>query len=459
MIKQAFGQIKNYNYWVLLLLIIVVLGAFTFVYENSESVKFTVENSGLPSKDVRAIFIDSSNVKWIGTDKGLARYDDESWVVYADSGYFKSNVINDIAFEKTDFGNELWFATDSGLTVGSVGVDGITGATTYYPGDEIGSTILDFKVNHVAVDNMHNRWVASATGISVMNGSTWDKQLSTADAEGYAFDLKDVTITDVVAYEFKELALFSTREKGIVRNGFNEVDGITGASTYGMPWAAVESNSFNAIDTKGELQWYGSDIGAYEHPEHETKSAWNLFNITNGLLDNNVISVYIDKDDNIWMGTVQGLNIYTVDNKWYRYTDKEGLINNQVNNITSDMDGNVWIGTAGGVEYFKGIPGVLLSNKMIQQDLNQNQGITLFPNPAIDYIWVKLNMAYSSKLKFEIYDLSGKNILKLQPVEISNMSVKLKLSDSDLLNAGVYILKVSGNAINESVRLIITPNK
>ena len=86
----------------------------------------TTDNSDLPSNNVNVIYVDSANVKWIGTTEGLARFDDSTWTVFAkndtlaggDVVLLNSN-IKDIAYERTAYGTELWMATDSGLTVAS----------------------------------------------------------------------------------------------------------------------------------------------------------------------------------------------------------------------------------------------------------------------------------------------------------------------------------------------------
>jgi hypothetical protein len=48
------------------------------VYDGSEWTFYTTLNSGLPSDTVYQIAIDSDGTKWIATDKGLARFVNES---------------------------------------------------------------------------------------------------------------------------------------------------------------------------------------------------------------------------------------------------------------------------------------------------------------------------------------------------------------------------------------------
>lgn len=426
-------------------------------YKLPNSNKITEENSNLPSNHVSMIFIDSLDNKWIATDKGLSQYYENVWVNYADSGYFKSNRINDIAYETTTYGRELWIATDSGLTVSSYTIDGITGATTYHPDDEIGSTIMDWKVDHVVVDTMHNRWATTASAISLFKGSTWDKMMSTDDAEGTGINIADVTISDVAAYNYKNQVLFATKEKGVLRNTYNEVDGITGASTFGQPWAAVDSDHFNAIDVKGQAQWYGTAIGSYFHPRHETKSEWYLYDQMDGLVQDVVQAIHIDQGQNVWMGTHGGLSIYTADEKWFKYTEVEGLVNNTINNITSDMQGNVWVSTQGGIEWFSDIPGVEVLPDGILSMWRKTESVQLYPNPNNGQFNVVLDLKSSQEVSLKVLSVTGQVILSKDFFynALDNNALAIDLSDQELM-PGILLVQINTSTANFSQKLIIS---
>ncbi len=69
-------------------------------------------NSGLPCDSVNTITIDGQGNKWIGTERGLAKFDDVNWTVYNSelpSGYIA-------AIEVDRFGNK-WIGISSGFVV------------------------------------------------------------------------------------------------------------------------------------------------------------------------------------------------------------------------------------------------------------------------------------------------------------------------------------------------------
>jgi hypothetical protein len=321
----------------------------------------TSDNSDLPADNVNVIYVDSANVKWIGTTEGLARFDDSTWTVFVkndtlsggDVVLLNSN-IKDIAYERTAYGTELWMATDSGLTVASYkAVDGITSATTYHKGN---SDISGNNVSNVAVDALHNRWVATDSAISVYRGSEWKSIDTLEDVNHEFFTVTGFPVTDIEAYSYDSSALISTAGKGIGRLSYDEVDGFTGASAYGQPWSAINSDQVNAVAAKGRSQWYATDAGAALHESDYTKEGWTQFTTDSGLIDNNVVAVFVDTDNNIWYGTTNGLSVHT-GSDWFNYTEEEGLISNTINHITSDMAGNIWIATPAGIETFPDIPG------------------------------------------------------------------------------------------------------
>jgi ligand-binding sensor domain-containing protein len=67
---------------------------------NPVLLRLNPDNSPLPSKQIYCIEIDSSNIVWIGTDRGLAKYDSKSWTIYNTHNGLISNKITAIAFDK-----------------------------------------------------------------------------------------------------------------------------------------------------------------------------------------------------------------------------------------------------------------------------------------------------------------------------------------------------------------------
>ena len=77
----------------------------------------------------------------------------------------------------------------------------------------------------------------------------------------------------------------------------------------------------------------------------------------NGLSNSAVNAVFQDRDQLIWVGTWDGLNMYDgTDFKVFNYSNdnnSESIGNNVVQDIKEDLRGNVWVSTIGGITRFE----------------------------------------------------------------------------------------------------------
>jgi hypothetical protein len=322
-----------------------------------KGVKLTFENSDLLSNKVSTIFIDSFDIKWFGTDKGISRYDGIQWDTLDINSTFPllNNNVKKIAYERTGYGHEMWIATDGGLSVASFNIDGVTAATTYYKGGTE-SGILSDTITTVGIDVLHNRWIGTKNGISIFGEAGWDSLKTYEDANFDEHDLTDVLITGVGSYVKDAMAYISTYGGGILRYNYNDIDGFSGASTLESEWSKLPSNYINSVTIVDTIQYYGSDGGLCKHNGPDTKHFWTFYSTDDGLISNKVRAVEVDNNGVIWIGTDQGLNIKN-GKKWFTYITSDGLINPVINDIKKDFSGNIWIATNGGIEYFSSIPG------------------------------------------------------------------------------------------------------
>ncbi|UCH15153.1 MAG: hypothetical protein JSV22_04095, partial [Bacteroidales bacterium] len=86
----------------------------------------------------------------------------------------------------------------------------------------------------------------------------------------------------------------------------------------------------------------------------ETLNTWTIYNTSNGLAENYILSLFEDSQGNIWAGTFSG-GVCKFDGKqWTNYNTDDGLIDITVLTITEDIAGNIWFGTFGGISVFDG---------------------------------------------------------------------------------------------------------
>ena len=116
-------------------------------------------NSPLPSNNVNSIYVDSSNVIWIGIYNAIARLHDTTWTIYSisNSGLQPSSVL---CFKRS-FDGSMWIGTDHGaIRFKNNQWEAFT--TTNSP-------LPDNWVQQIAEDSSGNIWMAAGTYLAVYN--------------------------------------------------------------------------------------------------------------------------------------------------------------------------------------------------------------------------------------------------------------------------------------------------
>ncbi|MFO7668722.1 MAG: two-component regulator propeller domain-containing protein [Bacteroidales bacterium] len=292
-----------------------------------------------------SVVVDNDNVKWFLSDAGIVSFDGEQWNIHNENRKIPNADLKGMAFDSSEFGNELWLASPLGATVASIPLDARSGATTYYSEN---SAIASENVFSVAVGKGSLRWFGTDKGISAFHGDLWLTPAYQRKYPEYMF--QDFPITSMATSPDGELLYVATKGAGVTRVFRNDVDAISGASEYAQ-WGPIEipSDHINCICIAPDgTQWFGTDKGVARHVGNETLDNWLALDREDGLIDNFVQSIAMDHQGNVWIGTKGGVSIY--DNHTLRsMTWEDGLTSNNVLCISVDKEGVVWLGTDRGV--------------------------------------------------------------------------------------------------------------
>lgn len=112
------------------------------------------------------------------------------------------------------------------------------------------------------------------------------------------------------------------------------------------------NNSTNclAIDADDNL-W----IGTQEGISYFDGTNWTNYDVNShpGLIHNTITAIAVDSDNNVWLGTDFGVSKFdgTV---WTNYTEDDGLADNRVKYINQDANGNIWFANNDGISIFDG---------------------------------------------------------------------------------------------------------
>ncbi|MFY0599780.1 MAG: response regulator [Cyclobacteriaceae bacterium] len=350
---------------------------------------------GLSQNDVTSIHQDQNGFMWLGTNGGLNRFDGYKFVQYrpieGDSTSISGNQISHIA---EDNDHNLWF----GIT--GRGIDRLdmkTGKFSSFKYDENdGSSLSGNFIYALFVDSNNILWVSTENGlcwskidessngklrfsrkylkhpfnrvqsiIEDKNGDVWFGSISTGlskvtsvsngklEVIEYPLSIEGVHETDCYLEEILVLSdnefLVSSNTRQYIydkeKNTFTKI-------------ANGLKSTFN-IDNRGNL-WMGTYTRGLFFSKDFKKDpfAAPTTRYTNNYLDpysissNQITSSYVDRDNNIWIGTRMGINLISGQEKafksFYKNYMNSSLNNNHVRAIRQDSNGDFWVGTRGG---------------------------------------------------------------------------------------------------------------
>lgn len=303
--------------------------------QNPEWINYTSSNSGLPSNIVRSIAIDVSGIRWIGTDKGLAKFDGTSWTVYKD--VIPKLLSNDFGVITVDGSGNKWMS-NGGLLVKFDGINWVG-----YFTETLG--VLYSSVTSIAFDASGNKWIGTTTGgLAKYDGTnwTWYNTSNSMIPKNY---VQSVAIDDsgniwigtygggLAKFDGTTWTVYNTSNSKIPSNDLLYSMAIDGA---GNKWMGL-------LNWGGLLKFDGTNFTVYNSSNSGMPAYMDIF------------SIAIDGAGNKWIGTTGGGLVKFDGTNWTVYnTSNSGLPNNNIRSIAIDGSGNKWISMYnGGMAAFK----------------------------------------------------------------------------------------------------------
>ncbi|MFC2116516.1 two-component regulator propeller domain-containing protein [Bacteroidota bacterium] len=301
------------------------------IFKGEQFVSFSEEN-GLVNDQVWAVLQDHSGKFWFGTSGGISIYDPVK-PAGKDFRRLSSNqydIGTEIRFLKEDRQGHIWLGTyDNGVSE----YNPSTGEFSY--SIRINNYNTQLIVTAMEIDLDNNLWVGTTDGLIYYNIDRKEVQFLT---QGHGLAGNDIS------------ALYAD-SKGIVWIG-SKGKGITCIEEDSVSHLEMEQNFTPlcfAESSDGRI-WTGTEgQGIFVF---QNKKLVQQLSRQDGLLANLITLVNVDENNNIFIGTNQGLNKYVgEDERIYTYMEKNGFVGIETKNNASyrDRDGNIWFGTVAGV--------------------------------------------------------------------------------------------------------------
>jgi hypothetical protein len=300
------------------------------------------------AKTFFAALVDDNNTKWFLTEEGIISYDGKLWTLHDKNRKVPTNSLRGFAYEVSSKGPTVYIATPAGATVAGLPIDSATSATTF---NTKNSPIKSDNIHSVALGKSPLRWFGTDKGISAFCNNKWLKDSYQKTFPDGLF--KDAPITIIATNPEGDTLYAGTEGAGVARVFSTDLDAISGASEYAQ-WGPIllpSDKIYSMLIAPGGVKWFGTDLGVSRHRGSNTLENWTTFTTREGLVNNFVQAIAMDKTGKIWFGTKGGVSVYD-GSKWISFTEKDGLISKNILCITTDKGGIVWLGTDKGVSSY-----------------------------------------------------------------------------------------------------------
>ncbi len=380
------------------------------------STHYKTGNCALQSDYVMGgVAVDTNNVKWFGTNQGVAKFDGVTWTAFTSADGLPSDIIICIAVDKN---NNVWVGTDGD---GVAKYDGSVW-TTY----TITDGLCDNGIHYIAGDINGDVWFASwGNGVSKLSGTTW-----TTYTTGLPLDGGVLAAVNFITVDGSGNKWFGTSK------GISKYDGSTFTT---IDQTVVDSLADNiiysiAIDAANN-KWIGTQYGM---TQLNSSNVWvKNYRKINGLYNDAVQDVDIDSQGNLWLGLYTDYNNDAGISKFngsgwisQQIDFPDSVSADQIFRLAVDRNDDVWVAMDYGVIKIDHSSGI--------NDIKENASLNVFPNPVSDHFTVTVNNAGNQNPQVvEIYN----TIRKVKEIEIPNNITSLTIRTNDLAN-GLYFVKI-----------------
>lgn len=347
---------------------------------------------------VRATVKDKYGFIWFGGENGLARYDGQKLVIYqADATNPRSISANFIWALVIDHDGVMWVGTGRGLNRYNPETDDFDRFMA--ESDQLGNShyIINNNINALAVDQDNNLIIGTANGLSIFNPlrTTFQNYLYLRKNSG----LSKSFIRDVYVDSKNRIWVGSSTD------GLSLFDLKTGKTIYFLhdpdkPDSLID-NDVSAIveDHLGRL-WVGTygrgisrmnvDEKTFTHYIYDAKNPHSLGG-------NNIAYIHEDSRQQLWVAVDHGgLSLYqpaTDSFTRYRYSpyNLNSLSSDYPRHIYEDEQGNLWIGMFPTGVTFLDRSAAVFSNyfhKPDDQNSLSNNGILAFMEDSDGMLWI-----------------------------------------------------------------------
>ncbi|QHT70892.1 response regulator [Rhodocytophaga rosea] len=302
---------------------------------------------------VRTIYEDRKGMLWIGTDKGLNRYDPATGLFtrylhqpndpnsLSSNGIFHNSITEDLQ------GN-LWIGTGNGLNKLN---PERTGFTRYFHDPANPHSLDSDFITSVKVDRAGNLWVGTF-GAEINKVNLYQQPFELQQQHPYNSRSLSHNFIEAIVEDHTGILWICTQGGGV--NAYDKKTGLFTRYRHNpSDPASLASDRVKSIieDSEGTL-WIGNGdkISRFDRATSRFINSSGSIELDNSLQKLGAVLLYKDQHGLIWVGTMSGgirsFNPETGTVNYYRHDpyDPESLTDHQTYCFLEDNKGDLWIG-------------------------------------------------------------------------------------------------------------------
>ncbi len=367
-------------------------GIYGMKYENGRYVQFAhiLNELNSESKNVSALFNDRSGNLWVSIfGEGLRKisFTGNSKTQFVVSTINTNNGLKNLYIQSIfqDFEGNMWFGTfGAGL------IEKPLEKFTYYNSAD---GLTKNNVNAVVIDGKGKVWVGNENGLSSFDPSTKSSKVF-GSGSGFINDGINALMLDETGYLW-----IGTNSNGIYTLNTGTLQFEDFSKRYSLPQLTVNT----IICDKKKNIYIGTTEGMIVY--NPSANLVKVLSTYEGLLHNNVLSLFCDSKERLWISSHGAPPYFLKDEKYTVFKDIEELKTFNINSVCEDKTGMIWIATEGdGVFKYNGRN---FYNYKMQSGLLSNYCYGIITD---DYnsVWVTHKIGLSEKKSFlkEFQELS-----------------------------------------------------
>ena len=301
------------------------------------------DNYSLLSNDINDIYFDSNGTSWFATNKGLSRLKENTNVFKIKSLVNNANSIS-VARDNT-----LWYSHNDGIT----SINNQQEITHYKSDPTNFNSLLTNETGKILVTNKGVVLAASKYG-----------GITLIDSKLNSFErFEDIGKSDTTIIHGKINTIYEDKNGVVWLSSLNGISKFINKKFKSHPYNPILNNE-HLLDVNTFLHssdgkiWVGTnsnglyalnynDLSVIKHYTLDLNDKYSFSSST-------VMTMYEDKNKNIWIGT-GGEGLFRYDKSidgFYRFSIEDGLPSNTIVSIIEDNNNLIWMGTRNGISKY-----------------------------------------------------------------------------------------------------------